>query len=112
MKAILGCYRTTSTAAMEIESGLQPAWIRLQTKVLSAVTRMQSLPSNHPIWPWLTQGVQNVRASAKHTPHCSNLENLAREFPSFMKCTIEPVNLFTKPPWAELAAQKPINSLT
>jgi hypothetical protein len=26
VKTILGCYRTTSTAAMEIETGLQPAW--------------------------------------------------------------------------------------
>jgi len=38
MKAILGCYRTTPTAAMEVESGLEPPWIRLQTKVLLAVT--------------------------------------------------------------------------
>jgi hypothetical protein len=28
MKAILGSYRTTPTAAMDIETGLQPAWIR------------------------------------------------------------------------------------
>jgi Zn ribbon nucleic-acid-binding protein len=110
MKATFGCYRTTPTAAMKIESGLQPAWIRLQTKVLSAVTWMQSLLPNHPIWSWLTQAVQNARASAKHIPHCSNLENLAREFPSFITCTIERVNPFTKPPWAEHPAQRPINS--
>ena len=27
MKAILECYRTTPTAAMEIETGLQPPWL-------------------------------------------------------------------------------------
>ena len=47
MKAILGCYRTTPTAAMEIESGLPPTWIRLQTKPLLSVTRMQSLSARH-----------------------------------------------------------------
>ena len=53
MKAILGCYRTTPTAAMEIETGLQPAWIRLQTKNLLVITRMQSLSTRHPIHEWL-----------------------------------------------------------
>jgi hypothetical protein len=49
MKAILGCVRTTPTAAMEIETGLQTAWIRLQTTTLLAITRMQSLSTRHPI---------------------------------------------------------------
>jgi len=49
MKAILGCHRTTSTAAMEIETELPPAWIRLQTKVLLATNRMRTLSSRNPI---------------------------------------------------------------
>jgi hypothetical protein len=38
MKAILGCYRTTPTTAMETETGMQPAWIRLQMKTLLTTT--------------------------------------------------------------------------
>lgn len=85
------------TTAMEIESGLQPAWIRLQTKALSAVTRMQSLSPNHPIQIWFTQSIRDVRTAAKSIPHCSNLENLAREFPEFMTGTIEQIQPFTGP---------------
>jgi hypothetical protein len=42
MKAITGCYRTTPTAALEIETDLPPPWLRLQTKILLAITRMQT----------------------------------------------------------------------
>jgi hypothetical protein len=70
---------------------------------------MQSLTPNHPIWGWLTQGVQ---ASAKHTPHCSNLENLTQQSPSLMTCTIKRVKFFTKPPGAEQPARQPINGPT
>ena len=34
MKSISGCFRTTPTAALENETGLPPAWICLQSKVL------------------------------------------------------------------------------
>src|SRR2546423_6222388 len=40
--------------------GLQPAWIRLQTRVLSALTQMQSLPPNHPIWTWLNPSTHTL----------------------------------------------------
>ena len=55
MKAITGCYITTPTAALEIESELEPPWIRLQTKVLSAITRMQTLAANHPLQHWIAE---------------------------------------------------------
>ena len=57
MKAILGCHKTTPTAAMELETGLQLSWIRLQTKALLATTRMQSLSASHPIEGWLTNAL-------------------------------------------------------
>jgi hypothetical protein len=98
MKATLGCYRTTPTMAMEVESGLEPAWIRLQTKVLTAATRMQSLAPNHPVWTWLKLAAENAR-SIKPNPHCSNLESLTREFSGLMACTIERVYPFTNAPW-------------
>jgi len=49
MKAITGCYKTTPTAAMEIEAELHPTWIRLQTKVVLAIRCMRSLSASHPI---------------------------------------------------------------
>ena len=112
MKAILGCYRTTPTIAMEVESGLQPAWIRLQTRVLSALTRMQSLPPNHPIWTWLNPSIHRTKTPKKKIPHCSNFENLAREFPSLLESAIEEVKPFKHPPWAEEPAQQPASSRT
>src|SRR5437667_9618630 len=43
MKATLGCYKTTLTAAMEMDTGLQPSCIRLQSNGLLSTTRIQSL---------------------------------------------------------------------
>ena len=79
MKAILGCYRTTPTAAMEVETGLQPPWIWLQTKILLATTRMQSLSMKHPIQEWLTSALQTRTACI---PYRSNLENILQQFPT------------------------------
>ena len=95
MKAILGCYRTTPTAAMEIETGLQPAWIRLQTKTLLATTRMQSLSTRHPIHEWLANALRTRTASI---PYKSNLENILQQFPHM--CTrIETIETYIRPPW-------------
>ena len=95
MKAILGCYRTTPTAAMEIETGLQPAWIRLQTKVLQATTRMQSLPSKHPIHEWLTNALRTRTACISHR---SNFENTLQQFPYTCE-KIETIETHIRPPW-------------
>ena len=95
MKAILGCYRTTPTAAMEIETGLQPAWIRLQTKTLLATTRMQSLSARHPIHEWLANALRTRTACI---PYKSNLENILQQFPHM--CTrIETIETYIRPPW-------------
>ena len=101
MKAILGCYKTTPTAAMEIESGPEPPWIRLQTKALLAVTRMQSLSAKHPIQEWLA-GALRIRTAA--VSHRSNLENILQQFPH-MTATIETIEPFIRPPWWTLKAQ-------
>ena len=95
MKAILRCYRTTPTAAMEVEIGLQPPWIRLQTKILLATTRMQSLSMRHPIQEWLTSALRTRTACI---PHRSNLENILQQFPHM--CTrIETIETHIRPPW-------------
>ena len=95
MKAILGCYRTTPTAAMEMESGLEPAWIRLQTKVLLAVTRMQSLSARHPMQDHLASALRTRTANVTHR---SNFENILQQFPCLTGWseTIEP---YIRPPW-------------
>jgi ribonuclease HI len=95
MKAILGCFRTTPTAAMELETGLQPAWIRLQSKVLLASTRMQSLSSRHPIQEWLTKALRTRTACISHR---SNLENILQQFP-YMCTKIETIEPYIRPPW-------------
>ena len=104
MKATLGCFKTTPTAAMERESGLQPAWIRLQTKALSAAARMQSLALNHPVSALISQSIQATGAPTKPT-HCSNLENLAHEYREFMASTVKRTKPFDMPPWAEPTIQ-------
>jgi hypothetical protein len=63
---------------MEMESGVQSVWIRLQIKALLAITRMQSLSVNHPIQPWL---LNVLRVRTTNIPHRSNLENAVQQFP-------------------------------
>ena len=95
MRAILGCYTTTSTAAMEIETGLQPTWIHLQTKALLATTRMQCLPPRHPVKDWLANG---LRTRTSCISHRSNLENILQQFPITTKC-LEIIEPYIRPPW-------------
>ena len=101
MKAILGCYRTTPTAAMEIETGLQSAWIRLQIKVLLPTTRMQSLSTRHPIHEWLANALRTRTACI---PHRSNLENILQQFP-YMCTKIEIIETHIRSPWWISAAK-------
>lgn len=108
MKATLGCYHTTPTAAMELESGIQPAWIRLQTKALSAVARTVSLAQGHPAKKWLAKAkaaaAKARRAAAKagvekcKITHISNLENITVQFPFILEDTKE-IKAFTEAPW-------------
>ena len=101
MKTITGCYRTTPTAAMEVEAGLQPAWIRLQTKALQSVARMQSLSAKHPIQKWLENALRTRTAAISHR---SNLENILHQFPH-MATRIESIEPYIRPPWWESKVQ-------
>ena len=96
MKTILGCYRTTPTVAMEIESGLPPPWIRLQTKVLSALTRMQTLATNHPIHEFLKESLRTRTAAVKYR---TNIENILQQFLITTMGTLSAISPFTRPPW-------------
>jgi ribonuclease HI len=95
MKAITGCYRTTPTAALEIEAELQPPWIRLQTKVLLTVTRMRSLSISHPMHERISNALRTRTANVKHR---SILENALQQFPILTK-NIETIEPFIRPPW-------------
>jgi hypothetical protein len=79
MTAILGCFHTAPNTAMEMESGLQPAWLRLQTKSLTSVTRMQSLSTCHPIHAYIAEALQTRTTCL---PYTSILENIFRQFHS------------------------------
>jgi len=100
MKTVLGCYHTTSTAAMELESGLSPPWIRLQTKVQCSLTRLQSLKQNHPIHEFLAKGLRTRTAAVQHR---SNIENILQQFPITTIGTLSTISPFTRPPWCPTA---------
>jgi len=101
MKAITGCYRTTPTAAMEIESDLQPTWIWLQTKVLQSISRMQSLSTRHPLHEQFKDALRRRTANVKYR---SNLENI-QQFPHTTVGNIESIEPFIRPPWWTLRAE-------
>src|SRR5215510_4401522 len=101
MKSITGCYRTTPTLAMQIESDLEPPWLRLQTKVLTSITRMQTLSTKHPIHHYLTEALRTWTAKISHR---SALENILQQFP-LMTEKIEHIEPFIRPPWWTLKAQ-------
>jgi hypothetical protein len=96
MKPIAGCNKTTpTTAAMEIEADLQPSRIRLQTKVLQTITRMESLSAKHPLQKSLASAMRVRTAS---TTHQSNLENILQQFP-YRAENIERIETHIRPPW-------------
>ena len=93
MRRILGCFKTTPTAALEVESGLPPPELRLKGKILKAITRMQTLPPQHPIHKWLSQARLNAQCRASH---CSNIENLICRFPH-TTCPLENIHPYICP---------------
>jgi len=101
MKAITGCYKTTATAAMEIETGLQPSWLRLQTKTLQAITRMRTLSKKHPLQKWLASA---MRTRTAQNPHQTNLENILQQFPQMTE-DIETIESYIRPPWWTLKVE-------
>jgi hypothetical protein len=49
MKTMMGCFHTTSTDSLQNETGLLPPRLHLCEKVLKSVTRMLTLPPQHPL---------------------------------------------------------------
>jgi len=94
MKAVLGTFRTTATSALEVESGLRPPHLRLQSRILRAYTRLATLPLNHPTKSTIT------RASVSRSNiFISPLEHLSRTFPEYSSSTMETIQPYIRPPW-------------
>jgi len=94
MKAILGSFRTTATTALEVESGLMPAHLRLQSKILRAYTRLTTLPQNNPVNPILMRA-----AISQSQIFISPLEYLIRTFPDYSPSMMETIQPYIRPPW-------------
>ena len=99
MKAICGCYRTTSTAAMSLETELPSPRLRLQQKILKTATRMQTLSANNPVTIWMTLAQRTNEGTHQRFP--SNLKNLVGKFPKYFDKTMETIEPCVKPPWWE-----------
>jgi hypothetical protein len=74
--------------------------MRLQTKVLSALTRMQTLATNHPIHEFLASGLRTRTSAVKHR---SNIENILQQFEITTTGVLSTIPPFTRPPWCPAA---------
>jgi hypothetical protein len=100
MKGILGCFRTTSTDALENETDLLPPRLRLREKILKSDTRMLTAPPTNPIQQCLRHA-RNPRCQMHSFP--SNLVNIAKHFPKCMH-QLETIVPYIRPPWWTLKA--------
>ena len=57
MKTITGCFRTTSTVALQYETELLPIELELRKQITKYLTRIQTLPKTHPTKIWLQKAV-------------------------------------------------------
>jgi ribonuclease HI len=100
MIAILGCFRTTATDALENETGLLPPRLRLREKILKSVTRMLTAPPNHPLHRCILRALHPMTQTL---PFRSNLTNIAKHFPECMT-PLETIVPYIRPPWWSLKA--------
>ena len=95
MRAITGCFHTTPTSALEAETGLPPPNLRLLGKILQSITRIPTLPPQHPIHRWVAQ----ARRGNQEYSYQSNLENLVKRYPEFTNHELEEIHPYIRPPW-------------
>ena len=100
MKAILGCFWTTPTTALETETALTPPQHRLCNKILHTITRLQTALLNHLIQQWINRALRNEGELS----HKFNLENLVNHFPEFFDSKIEKIYSYVRSPWWTLEA--------
>src|SRR5881394_1282641 len=58
MKTITGCFRTTSTSALQHETELLPIDLELRKQITKYLTRVQTLPTKHPTKVWLLKATR------------------------------------------------------
>src|SRR5438045_1735387 len=110
MKTILGCFRTTPTIALEIETALLPTQLRLRCKALQSISRIQTYPEKHPLRKWVRRALLNVVKLDGDIPHASNLEQLALTFPEHYFINLEQIEPYIRPPWWNAPIQIHIDS--
>src|SRR5579859_4216906 len=71
---------STTTSAMEIDTSLLPAHLRLRRKILQSMARMQTTQENHPIHQTIKRAMSSTSGR-----HISTLEYLTRSFPELVK---------------------------
>ena len=98
MKTITGCFRTTSTAALQHETELLPIEHELRKQVLKYLTRVQTLPTKHPTKKWLLNAYKYWQTSNSKT-FTSTLEYLVKQHPEYVTETMEEIHPYVKPPW-------------
>ena len=94
MKAILGTFHTTATSTLEIESSLYPTHLRLRTKILKSLARMQTYPPTNPVHSCIQRA-----ARSQSKVHTTTLEYMMTTFPQYNSPTIETIYPHPKPPW-------------
>ena len=102
MKAMLGTFRTAPTQALLYETQLIPVEQSLENRVLKSLTRIQTLPHDHPTSIWYKRALQMHRAGT--TPYPSNLEALAklaqrRDGTRLEDLPMETIKPYIRPPW-------------
>ena len=101
MKTITGCFKTTSTAALQHETELLPIELELRKQIAKYLTRVQTLPTKHPTKTWLLKAVRHQRTTNSIT-FMSNLECLVKQYPGYVMETMEEIHPYVKPPWWSL----------
>jgi ribonuclease HI len=98
MTTITGCFRTTSTAALQHETELLPIELELRKQITKYLTRIQTLPKKHPTKTWLLKAIRYWSITNSKT-FTSNLEYLVKQYPEYVTETMEEIHPYVKPPW-------------
>src|SRR6266496_6220407 len=83
MKTITGCFGTTPTTTLEMETTLLPTQPHLHSKALRTITRIQTHQHKLSLCRWVKQALVNIIKTDGNISHASNLEQLALTFPEF-----------------------------
>jgi len=97
MRTITGCFKTTSTTALQYETELLPIELELRKQITKYLTRIRTLPPEHPTKRWLLKAIKH--STERKTPHTSNLEYLVKRYPDYITGNMEEIRPYVKPPW-------------